>query len=83
MNGQVEQGIERFGGVLEGRPRPTPGCRATEEEEEEESSVYGRKYYLLFLGDVEYFVYVVTLWFFGLKDSLSTLMIYEYFLVFG
>jgi hypothetical protein len=36
MNGEVEQGIERFGGVLEWRPRPTPGCSAIEEEEEEE-----------------------------------------------
>jgi hypothetical protein len=36
MNGEVERGIERFGGVLEGRPRPTPGCSAIEEEEEEE-----------------------------------------------
>jgi hypothetical protein len=35
MNGEVEQGIERFGGVLEGRPRPTPGCSAIKEEEEE------------------------------------------------
>jgi hypothetical protein len=26
-----------FGGVLEWRPRPTPGCSAIEEEEEEES----------------------------------------------
>jgi hypothetical protein len=25
----------RFGGVLEWRPRPTPGCSAIEEEEEE------------------------------------------------
>jgi hypothetical protein len=25
-----------FGGVLERRPRPTPGCSAIEEEEEEE-----------------------------------------------
>jgi hypothetical protein len=25
-----------FGGVLEWRPRPTPGCSAIEEEEEEE-----------------------------------------------
>jgi hypothetical protein len=33
MNGEVEQGIERFGGGLEGRPRPTPGCSAIEEEE--------------------------------------------------
>jgi hypothetical protein len=33
MNGEVEQGIERFGGVLEWRPRPTPGCSAEEEEE--------------------------------------------------
>jgi hypothetical protein len=36
MNGEVEQGIERFGGVLEERPRPTPGCSAIEEEEEKE-----------------------------------------------
>jgi hypothetical protein len=35
MNGEVEQGIERFGGVLEGRPRPTPGCSAIEEEEDD------------------------------------------------
>jgi hypothetical protein len=34
MNGEVEQGIERFGGVLEGRPRPTPGCSAIEEEDD-------------------------------------------------
>jgi hypothetical protein len=33
MNGEVEQGIERFGGVLEWRPRPTLGCSAIEEEE--------------------------------------------------
>jgi hypothetical protein len=32
---EVEQGIEMFGGVLEWRPRPTPGCSAIEEEEEE------------------------------------------------
>jgi hypothetical protein len=36
MNGEVEQGIKRFGGVLEWRPRPTPGCSAIEEEEEKE-----------------------------------------------
>jgi hypothetical protein len=41
MNGEVEQGIERFGGVLEGRPRPTPGCRVIEEEEEEEEEEGG------------------------------------------
>jgi hypothetical protein len=34
MNGETEQGIERFEGVLEWRPRPTPGCSAIEEEEE-------------------------------------------------
>jgi hypothetical protein len=28
-----------FGGVLEWRPRPTPGCSAIEEEEEEEEIV--------------------------------------------
>jgi hypothetical protein len=28
--------MEMFGGVLEWRPRPTPGCSAIEEEEEEE-----------------------------------------------
>jgi hypothetical protein len=39
MNGEVEQGIERFGGVLEGRPRPTPGCSAIEEEEGEEDEL--------------------------------------------
>jgi hypothetical protein len=33
MNEEVEQGIERFGGLLEWRPRPTPGCSAIEEEE--------------------------------------------------
>jgi hypothetical protein len=31
-NGEVEQGIEMFGGVLEWRPRATPGCNAIEEE---------------------------------------------------
>jgi hypothetical protein len=31
---EVEQGIEMFGGRLEWRPRPTPGCSAIEEEEE-------------------------------------------------
>jgi hypothetical protein len=31
MNGEVEQGIERFGGLLEWRPRPTPGCSAIED----------------------------------------------------
>jgi hypothetical protein len=36
MNGEVEQGIERFGGGLEWRPRPILGCSAIEEEEEEE-----------------------------------------------
>jgi hypothetical protein len=36
MNGEVEQGIEMFGGVLEWRPRSTPGCSAIEEEEEED-----------------------------------------------
>jgi hypothetical protein len=36
INGEVEQGIEKFGGVLEGRPRPTSGCSVIEEEEEEE-----------------------------------------------
>jgi hypothetical protein len=36
MNGEIEQGIESCGGVLEWRPRPTPGCSAIEEEEEEE-----------------------------------------------
>jgi hypothetical protein len=35
----VEQGIEMFGGVLEWRPRPTPGCSAIEEEEEEEENL--------------------------------------------
>jgi hypothetical protein len=35
MNGEVKQGIEKFGGVLEGRPRPTPGCSAIEEKEED------------------------------------------------
>jgi hypothetical protein len=40
MNGEVEQGIERFGCVLEWRPRPTPGCSAIEEEEEEGPSVF-------------------------------------------
>jgi hypothetical protein len=35
MNGEIEHGIERFGGGLEWRPRPTPGCSAIEEEEEE------------------------------------------------
>jgi hypothetical protein len=35
MYGEVEQGIKRFGGILEGRPRPTPGCSAIEEEEED------------------------------------------------
>jgi hypothetical protein len=39
MNGKIEQGIERFGGVLEGRPRPTLGCSAIEEEEEEEEGI--------------------------------------------
>jgi hypothetical protein len=29
-----EQGIKRFGGVLEWRPRPTPGCSTIEEEED-------------------------------------------------
>jgi hypothetical protein len=28
-----------FGGVLEWRPRPTPGCSAIEEEEEEEDDI--------------------------------------------
>jgi hypothetical protein len=43
MNGEVEQGIEIFGGVLEWRPRPTPGCSTIEEEEEEEEE-YSRIY---------------------------------------
>jgi hypothetical protein len=34
MNREVEQGIEGFGGVLEWRPKPTPGCSAIEEKEE-------------------------------------------------
>jgi hypothetical protein len=34
MDGEIEQGIERFGGVLEWRPRPTAGCSVIEEEEE-------------------------------------------------
>jgi hypothetical protein len=29
-----------FGGVLELRPRPTPGCSAIEEEEEEDLSAF-------------------------------------------
>jgi hypothetical protein len=32
----------RFGGVLEWRPRPTPGCSAIEEEEEEEEEEENR-----------------------------------------
>jgi hypothetical protein len=34
MNGETEQGIERLGGILQRRPRPTPGCSATEEEKD-------------------------------------------------
>jgi hypothetical protein len=30
----------RFGGILEWRPRPTPGCSTIEEEEEEEEVFY-------------------------------------------
>jgi hypothetical protein len=29
----INERIEMFGGVLEWRPRPTPGCSAIEEEE--------------------------------------------------
>jgi hypothetical protein len=36
MNGEIEQGIERLGGVLEWRPRPTPGCSAIEEEDDDD-----------------------------------------------
>jgi hypothetical protein len=49
MNGEVEQGIERFGGVLEVRPRPTPGCSAIEEEEEEGKIKLGFCY--MYLGE--------------------------------
>jgi hypothetical protein len=34
MNGETEQGIKRFEGGLEWRPRPTLGCSAIEEEED-------------------------------------------------
>jgi hypothetical protein len=34
-----------FGGVLEWRPRPTPGCSAIEEEEEEEEEDLLIKHY--------------------------------------
>jgi hypothetical protein len=33
------EGIERFGGGLEWRPRPTPGCSAIEEEEVPENVI--------------------------------------------
>ena len=43
INEWIEQGIVRLGGVLSRRPRPTPGCSATEEEEEEEEDEEEKK----------------------------------------
>jgi hypothetical protein len=34
MNGEMKQGIERFGDGLEWRARDTAGCSAIEEEED-------------------------------------------------
>jgi hypothetical protein len=39
MNGETEQGTESLGGILQRRPRPTPGCSAIKEEEESLSCI--------------------------------------------